>query len=357
MRVVHGLEGPCGFLPTFFSSALPRGWPFIRFAGAPNHGGHWKLGGIDAFAGPDRPLAWIDDHQTPPVTPGRRPVRARRCWSRPSRTSASRRRKPRVPAPGLPHCGHEGLPPAGPRRPDPPARRLRRVRRGHARGPPSTYHARRRVSRGVGETARGPARRASATVDGGEKARRPQLQAHQGSELDSASRGSCPTADLAHREGSAKSDGADRHLRTRSAYRGRTSSRSTTPVAPDRTSRSLVGCAQPARQALRRRDPASPAGAPGPVEPDAGGTPASTASRSSASVGGLQARRAEVLQPGIGARGARSRRRTGFAPSGVAPQGSRPCSTYARFGIPALMCTPPLSESSSSRTRSYRPAV
>ena len=41
---------------------LPRGWPFIRFAGAPNHGGHWKLGGIDAFAGPNRPLAWIDDH-------------------------------------------------------------------------------------------------------------------------------------------------------------------------------------------------------------------------------------------------------------------------------------------------------
>jgi hypothetical protein len=41
---------------------LPRGWPHIRFAGVPNHGGHWKLGGIDAFAGPDRPLAWIDDH-------------------------------------------------------------------------------------------------------------------------------------------------------------------------------------------------------------------------------------------------------------------------------------------------------
>ena len=41
---------------------LPRGWPHIRFAGASNHGGHWKLGGIDAFAGPDRPLAWIDDH-------------------------------------------------------------------------------------------------------------------------------------------------------------------------------------------------------------------------------------------------------------------------------------------------------
>jgi hypothetical protein len=41
---------------------LPRGWPHIRFAGALNHGGHWKIGGIDAFAGPDRPLAWIDDH-------------------------------------------------------------------------------------------------------------------------------------------------------------------------------------------------------------------------------------------------------------------------------------------------------
>ena len=41
---------------------LPRGWPHIRFASAPNHGGHWKLGGIDAFAGPERPLVWIDDH-------------------------------------------------------------------------------------------------------------------------------------------------------------------------------------------------------------------------------------------------------------------------------------------------------
>jgi hypothetical protein len=41
---------------------LPRGWPHVRFKTGPNHGGHWKLGGIDAFAGPDRPLAWIDDH-------------------------------------------------------------------------------------------------------------------------------------------------------------------------------------------------------------------------------------------------------------------------------------------------------
>jgi hypothetical protein len=40
---------------------LPRGWPFIRFSAAPALDAHWKLAGIDAFAGPDRPLAWIDD--------------------------------------------------------------------------------------------------------------------------------------------------------------------------------------------------------------------------------------------------------------------------------------------------------
>jgi hypothetical protein len=41
---------------------LPRGWPHVRFADRPGYGGHWKLGGINAFAGPDRALAWIDDH-------------------------------------------------------------------------------------------------------------------------------------------------------------------------------------------------------------------------------------------------------------------------------------------------------
>jgi hypothetical protein len=40
---------------------LPRGWPFVRFAGAPALDAHWKLAGITAFAGPDRPVAWIDD--------------------------------------------------------------------------------------------------------------------------------------------------------------------------------------------------------------------------------------------------------------------------------------------------------
>jgi hypothetical protein len=41
---------------------LPRGWPYVQFADRPGYGGHWKLGGINAFAGPDRALAWIDDH-------------------------------------------------------------------------------------------------------------------------------------------------------------------------------------------------------------------------------------------------------------------------------------------------------
>jgi hypothetical protein len=40
---------------------LPRGWPHIRFADAPALDAHWKLAGIDAFAGPFRALAWVDD--------------------------------------------------------------------------------------------------------------------------------------------------------------------------------------------------------------------------------------------------------------------------------------------------------
>jgi hypothetical protein len=45
---------------------LPRGWPYVplKAARGPGQGlaGHWKLDAIDAFAGADRPLAWIDDH-------------------------------------------------------------------------------------------------------------------------------------------------------------------------------------------------------------------------------------------------------------------------------------------------------
>lgn len=44
---------------------LPKGWPHVplKAAKGPGRGvaGHWKLDAIDAFAGPERPLAWIDD--------------------------------------------------------------------------------------------------------------------------------------------------------------------------------------------------------------------------------------------------------------------------------------------------------
>src|SRR4051794_30321944 len=44
---------------------LAGGWPHLHFdhSRGPGHSvrGHWKLDAIDAFAGPDRPLAWIDD--------------------------------------------------------------------------------------------------------------------------------------------------------------------------------------------------------------------------------------------------------------------------------------------------------
>ena len=44
---------------------LPRGWPHLAFdrAQGPGHStlGHWKLAAIDAYAGPERALAWIDD--------------------------------------------------------------------------------------------------------------------------------------------------------------------------------------------------------------------------------------------------------------------------------------------------------
>jgi hypothetical protein len=40
---------------------LPRGWPYVPL-GPAKAGMHWKLAGIDAYAGRDRPLAWIDDN-------------------------------------------------------------------------------------------------------------------------------------------------------------------------------------------------------------------------------------------------------------------------------------------------------
>ena len=41
---------------------LPAKLPFLSFDRRPGRGhGHWKLAAIDAFAGPEQPLAWIDD--------------------------------------------------------------------------------------------------------------------------------------------------------------------------------------------------------------------------------------------------------------------------------------------------------
>jgi hypothetical protein len=42
--------------------ALPGGMPFLSFERDPGRGhSHWKLAAIEAYAGPSRPLAWIDD--------------------------------------------------------------------------------------------------------------------------------------------------------------------------------------------------------------------------------------------------------------------------------------------------------
>jgi hypothetical protein len=45
---------------------LPRGWAHVPL-GRPGADMHWKLEGIDAFAGRTRPLAWIDDNLPPAV--------------------------------------------------------------------------------------------------------------------------------------------------------------------------------------------------------------------------------------------------------------------------------------------------
>jgi hypothetical protein len=39
---------------------LPSGWPYVPLGNA-REGPHWKLAAIDAYAGTERPLAWIDD--------------------------------------------------------------------------------------------------------------------------------------------------------------------------------------------------------------------------------------------------------------------------------------------------------
>jgi hypothetical protein len=40
---------------------LPPGWPHLTFPDEPALAAHWKLPAIERYAGPDRPVAWIDD--------------------------------------------------------------------------------------------------------------------------------------------------------------------------------------------------------------------------------------------------------------------------------------------------------
>jgi hypothetical protein len=40
---------------------LPRGWGHLTFPDEPGADGHWKLSTIEAYTGPNRAVAWIDD--------------------------------------------------------------------------------------------------------------------------------------------------------------------------------------------------------------------------------------------------------------------------------------------------------
>jgi hypothetical protein len=40
---------------------LPSGWHHLSFPDEPLPAAHWKLSAIDAFTGPERPVAWLDD--------------------------------------------------------------------------------------------------------------------------------------------------------------------------------------------------------------------------------------------------------------------------------------------------------
>jgi len=44
---------------------LPGGWAHLTFVTEPGAELHWKLKAIEAHAGPDRPVAWIDDDHDP----------------------------------------------------------------------------------------------------------------------------------------------------------------------------------------------------------------------------------------------------------------------------------------------------
>ena len=44
-----------------FALGLPAGVPHLTFGDSPAPGRHWKLDAIDAYTGPRRALAWVDD--------------------------------------------------------------------------------------------------------------------------------------------------------------------------------------------------------------------------------------------------------------------------------------------------------
>jgi HAD domain in Swiss Army Knife RNA repair proteins len=44
---------------------LPGGWAHLTFVAEPGAELHWKLDAIEAHAGPERPVAWIDDDHDP----------------------------------------------------------------------------------------------------------------------------------------------------------------------------------------------------------------------------------------------------------------------------------------------------
>jgi hypothetical protein len=44
---------------------LPGGWAHLTFAEVPVPDAHWKLSAIEAHAGPERPVAWVDDAHDP----------------------------------------------------------------------------------------------------------------------------------------------------------------------------------------------------------------------------------------------------------------------------------------------------
>ena len=149
-RLVHGLGGEGRRrAPPPRRGARGAAVPGVRPPAGRGMQGHWKLAAIDEHAGPDRPLAWIDDAFTPACdawargAPGRRRCSSPRSRSGPHRgpRRAARGLGGRAPrrAGGLAAAAAERRPRRSRPRPGRP-----RTRRGPARGGPSGTAVRRR---------------------------------------------------------------------------------------------------------------------------------------------------------------------------------------------------------------------